>query len=76
MGNIQDGRLDFENLKFFPKNWESTNFSFMMGVSLLRTNGWNWVGKTAVTKTTIRQGFRRLTSSPEHRDFCASFVGD
>jgi len=53
MGNIIDGELDFNKLKFFPKNWaEKTEFLlFPDDVLFNRTNSAELVGKTAVFKT-------------------------
>jgi type I restriction enzyme S subunit len=52
MGNIQDGKLIFEDLKYFPKSWLQLN-DFLLGdgdVLFNRTNSAELVGKTAVYK--------------------------
>ncbi len=52
MGNIQSGKLDFGNLKFFPTGWsEFKKFRLEPGDVLFnRTNSAELVGKTAVYK--------------------------
>jgi type I restriction enzyme S subunit len=52
MGNIQDGKLIFENLKYFPKEWsELSDFLLEDGDVLFnRTNSAELVGKTSVYK--------------------------
>ncbi|MFZ3168947.1 MAG: restriction endonuclease subunit S [Candidatus Methanoperedens sp.] len=52
MGNIQDGKLIFENLKYFQKDWpELSNFLLEDGDVLFnRTNSAELVGKTSVYK--------------------------
>lgn len=50
MGNIIDGELNFNDLKFFPKNWRDKD-EFLLGagdVLFNRTNSAELVGKTAV----------------------------
>src|SRR3989304_6125281 len=52
MGNIQDGKLIFEYLKYFPKSW-SQLYDFLLkdgDVLFNRTNSAELVGKTAVYK--------------------------
>lgn len=50
MGNIQDGELDFENLKYFPDNWKDIKKFLLEDGDVLfnRTNSAELVGKTAV----------------------------
>ncbi|MHA7648072.1 restriction endonuclease subunit S [Nitrosopumilus sp. S4] len=50
MGNIQDGKLDFNKLKYYPNNWEHfKTFELKDGDVLFnRTNSAELVGKTAV----------------------------
>jgi len=50
MGNIIDGKLNFNNLKFFPKNWKNKNELQLETGDVLfnRTNSAELVGKTAV----------------------------
>ncbi len=52
MGNIQDGKLIFDNLKYFPKEWpELSDFLLEDGDVLFnRTNSAELVGKTSVYK--------------------------
>lgn len=52
MGNIQHGKLIFENLKYFPKNWSELNDYILQDGDVLfnRTNSAELVGKTAVYK--------------------------
>ncbi len=52
MGNIQDGKLDYANLKYFPKNWPQMKEYFLDDGDVLfnRTNSAELVGKTAVYK--------------------------
>ena len=53
MGNIQDGKLDFEDLKYFPEDWPQFNKFVLQDGDVLfnRTNSAELVGKTAVYKT-------------------------
>jgi len=50
MGNIQDGELNFDNLKYYPDNWEKSKQFFLDTGDVLfnRTNSAELVGKTAV----------------------------
>ena len=52
MGNIQDGKIKFADLKFFPKDWPQTNEFLLQDGDLLfnRTNSAELVGKTTVYK--------------------------
>jgi len=52
MGNIQNGKLIFENLKYFPMNWSKLNDYILQDGDVLfnRTNSAELVGKTAVYK--------------------------
>jgi type I restriction enzyme S subunit len=52
MGNIQDGKLDFSDLKYLPARWPKTDdFVLQEGDVLFnRTNSAELVGKTAVYK--------------------------
>ncbi len=52
MGNIQDGRLIFDSLKYFPKNWAALKDFILEDGDILfnRTNSFELVGKTAVYK--------------------------
>ena len=52
MGNIQDGKLVYENLKYYPKGWSAIDdFVLEEGDVLFnRTNSPELVGKTAVYK--------------------------
>lgn len=52
MGNIQDGELNFDNLKYYPENWKNfKQFLLKEGDVLFnRTNSAELVGKTAVYK--------------------------
>jgi type I restriction enzyme S subunit len=52
MGNIQDGRLVFENLKFYPRDWPQLEEFILQDGDVLfnRTNSAELVGKTAVYK--------------------------
>jgi type I restriction enzyme, S subunit len=53
MGNIQDGRLDYTNLKFLPKSHDEFPELFLEEGDLLfnRTNSPELVGKTAVYRS-------------------------
>jgi type I restriction enzyme S subunit len=50
MGNIQDGKLNFKNLKYLPKNTQGLHAYFLEAGDVLfnRTNSAELVGKTAV----------------------------
>jgi type I restriction enzyme S subunit len=50
MGNIQDGRINFDDLKYFPRKWPHLDeFELKAGDILFnRTNSAELVGKTAV----------------------------
>ncbi|QLH09466.1 restriction endonuclease subunit S [Candidatus Nitrosotenuis sp. DW1] len=50
MGNILDGELIFEKLKYYPKNWDAKNDFLLEAGDVLfnRTNSAELVGKTAV----------------------------
>ena len=50
MGNIQNGKLDFSKLKYYPNNWKNfKTFELVNGDVLFnRTNSAELVGKTAV----------------------------
>lgn len=50
MGNIQNGELDFNKLKYYPNNWKNfKTFELVSGDVLFnRTNSAELVGKTAV----------------------------
>lgn len=52
MGNIQDGKLDFSDIKYLPKEWPKVDdFILQDGDALFnRTNSAELVGKTAVYK--------------------------
>jgi type I restriction enzyme S subunit len=52
MGNIQDGKLIFENLKYFQKEWPEQNDFLLEDGDVLfnRTNSAELVGKTSVYK--------------------------
>jgi type I restriction enzyme S subunit len=52
MGNIQDGKLDYSNLKYFDKNYEDLNKYILADGDLLfnRTNSAELVGKSALYK--------------------------
>jgi type I restriction enzyme S subunit len=52
MGNIQDGELDFSNLKYFPLDWPKLDDFILQDGDVLfnRTNSAELVGKTAVYK--------------------------
>jgi type I restriction enzyme S subunit len=52
MGNIQDGELDFSNLKYFPLDWPKLDDFLLQDGDVLfnRTNSAELVGKTAVYK--------------------------
>ena len=52
MGNIQEGKLDFTNLKFMPEGWSNLAAYELTDGDLLfnRTNSAELVGKTAVYK--------------------------
>jgi len=52
MGNIQDGELDFGNLKYLPKNIKNIERYYLKPGDILfnRTNSAELVGKTAVFK--------------------------
>jgi len=52
MGNIQDGKLDFENLKYLSKTWSQLDKFILKDGDVLfnRTNSAELVGKTAVYK--------------------------
>ena len=53
MGNIQDGKLVFEDLRYFPKDWPQLNDFILQDGDVLfnRTNSAELVGKTAVYKS-------------------------
>ncbi|MEW6417773.1 MAG: restriction endonuclease subunit S [Nitrospirota bacterium] len=53
MGNIQDGKLNYEDLKYFPKSWSQLDDFFLKAGDVLfnRTNSAELVGKTAVYKS-------------------------
>jgi len=53
MGNLQKFKLDFDKLKYFPKNWEEKEKYLLNPGDVLfnRTNSAELVGKTAVYKT-------------------------
>lgn len=50
MGNIIDGKLSFNDLKFFPQNWENKSEFLLESNDTLfnRTNSAELVGKTAI----------------------------
>lgn len=52
MGNIQDGMLVYDSLKYYPQEWESTKDYLLEDGDVLfnRTNSPELVGKTAVYK--------------------------
>jgi len=52
MGNIQDGKLTLENLKYFPKEWSEISDYLLQDGDVLfnRTNSAELVGKTSVYK--------------------------
>ena len=52
MGNIQDGELNFDNLKYYPENWKNLKQFLLHAGDVLfnRTNSAELVGKTAVYK--------------------------
>jgi type I restriction enzyme S subunit len=52
MGNIQDGKLTLENLKYFPKEWSEIGDYLLQDGDVLfnRTNSAELVGKTCVYK--------------------------
>jgi len=52
MGNIQDGKLDFSDLKYFPEEWPKLDDFVLQDGDVLfnRTNSADLVGKTAVYK--------------------------
>jgi len=52
MGDINDGKIDFEDLKFMPENWSGGGSLFLEVGDVLfnRTNSFELVGKTAVFK--------------------------
>lgn len=51
MGNIQNGKLDFDDLKYLPTDWEREELMLMSGDVLFnRTNSAELVGKTALYK--------------------------
>lgn len=52
MGNIQDGKFVFDNLKYFPKDWKEKDVFLLQDGDVLfnRTNSSELVGKTAVYK--------------------------
>jgi type I restriction enzyme S subunit len=52
MGNIGDGKLSFENLKYFPRDWADLQKFLLCDGDVLfnRTNSAELVGKTAVYK--------------------------
>ena len=53
MGNIQDGKISFVGLKYYPANWSSLN-EFLLGdgdILFNRTNSAELVGKSAVYKS-------------------------
>ncbi|MDH7604564.1 MAG: restriction endonuclease subunit S [Melioribacter sp.] len=52
MGNIQDGKIIFKDLKYFPKEWPYINDFILQDGDILfnRTNSAELVGKTAVYK--------------------------
>lgn len=52
MGNLQKFKLDFDKLKYFPKNWEEKEKYLLNPGDVLfnRTNSAELVGKTAVYK--------------------------
>ena len=52
MGNIQEGKIRFDNLKFFPREWPEFNKYVLFDGDVLfnRTNSAELVGKTAVYK--------------------------
>ena len=54
MGNIIDGELNYDNLKFFPKNWNAKDEFLLESGDVLfnRTNSAELVGKTAVFENT------------------------
>lgn len=53
MGNIQDGKIVFDNLKYFPKTWSQLDKFILQNGDVLfnRTNSAELVGKTAVYKS-------------------------
>jgi len=53
MGNIQDGKLLFDDLKYFPRNWSKLEDFILKDGDVLfnRTNSAELVGKTAVYKS-------------------------
>ncbi len=57
MGNIQDGKLIYEDLKYFPKEWSELSDFLLQGGDVLfnRTNSAELVGKTAVYKNQHRR---------------------
>lgn len=51
MGNINDGKLDFDDLKYLPAEWEREELMLQTGDVLFnRTNSAELVGKTALYK--------------------------
>lgn len=52
MGNIQDGKLVFEDLRYLPQDWSQLSDLVLEGGDVLfnRTNSFELVGKTAVYK--------------------------
>lgn len=51
MGNIENGKLDFEDLKYLPADWEREELMLKNGDVLFnRTNSAELVGKTALYK--------------------------
>lgn len=52
MGNILDGKIVFDKLKYFPKEWPQLRDLILQGGDVLfnRTNSMELVGKTAVYK--------------------------
>ena len=50
MGNIQNGKMIFENLKYYPKSWKGLNEFLLSEGDILfnRTNSAELVGKSAV----------------------------
>jgi type I restriction enzyme S subunit len=82
MGNIQDGKLDFDDLKYMPKDWpELDKFILEPGDVLFnRTNSAELVGKTAVYREFHPKAvaasylIRVRVNEAYHPDFLAFYI--
>jgi type I restriction enzyme S subunit len=82
MGNIQDGKLDFDDLKYMPKDWPDLDKFILEPGDVLfnRTNSAELVGKTAVYKEFHPKAvaasylIRVRVNKTYHPDFLAFYI--